>query len=324
MPSLFHRLSNRARPHARRATFAANRISGRFDTKVWLIGEGRSGTTWIANLINADGRMLERFEPFHPGKNKRVSAYRKLEYRRPGATDLVLESHLRDIFEARYWARWIDFEQSALVYDGLLIKDIFASLMAKWALGRMPGVKPVLLIRNPFSVARSKMEKQDWEWADDLPGFLSDADLMADHLEEQADILRQLDDRDDAFLNHLATWSIVHRVLFRQFARDEIHVVFYEDAVADTSRVASAIDAWIGRKPSAQRGVENGKASSISRVSQSENVQRARSDPYGSWRENLSEQHLETGRQILKSFGLDGLYGEAGRPCADAIRFRGE
>ena len=32
----------------------------------WMVGSGRSGTTWLASLINADHTMREVFEPVHP------------------------------------------------------------------------------------------------------------------------------------------------------------------------------------------------------------------------------------------------------------------
>ena len=33
---------------------------------IWLIGSGRSGTTWVSSIINYKNDFRELFEPFHP------------------------------------------------------------------------------------------------------------------------------------------------------------------------------------------------------------------------------------------------------------------
>lgn len=328
-PNLIARLDASARrlsrPWRRKLTWRINLWLGRFRNPIWLIGEGRSGTTWVAGMINSDGRLLERFEPFHPHHNPRLSSYRKLAYRHPDSDDPALARQMRDIFRVSYWSHSIDAERGDALYDGLLVKDIFATLIARWTIARNPRIRPILLVRNPFAVARSKCEADDsWHWADDIQAFLDDEALMQDHLLPFADILREVAQRDEPFLQHIAVWAIVHKVVFRQFERDTIHVVFYEDAVADTLRVARDLHRYLGRKIGEGDSGAGWDESASSRVSEADKVARSRADPYGNWRKGLTDDMADEAMRILAAFGLDTLYGEEGRPDLGQIAFANE
>jgi len=41
-----------------------NRLMNRFDDKLFVLGEGSSGTTWFANILNFDDHDRVLFEPF--------------------------------------------------------------------------------------------------------------------------------------------------------------------------------------------------------------------------------------------------------------------
>ena len=56
---------------------------GDFSKTIWLVGDGRSGTTWIANLLNADNSYREMFEPFHPQKVPQAKQFEENMYIAP-------------------------------------------------------------------------------------------------------------------------------------------------------------------------------------------------------------------------------------------------
>jgi len=77
---------------------------------------------------------------------------------------------LRDVLSGRFTHNRVDPRNRAFHYGGIVIKDIFTNLMAKWATERFPAVVPVMVVmvvRNPFSVAPSKARKSDWLWLHD-------------------------------------------------------------------------------------------------------------------------------------------------------------
>lgn len=311
-------------PALRHGLYGANRVAGRFDAPIWLIGEGRSGTTWLANMINADGRLLERFEPFHPHENPRFKDYPLMAYCRPGTRDDTLETELSQVFRARYVDPWVDQAQPLrLTYRGILVKDVFASLIARWTVERIAGIKPILLMRNPFAVARSKLAHDEWIWIRDVAAFLNDRDLVADHLADKTAALQPLVGGASLFLTHIASWAVVHHVLLRQFARGDIHVVFYEDAVARPAEVAEGIERFLGQKGLAEAMTRSGEPSA-NRVSLAHEVARARLDPYGDWCKGLDGSEREAGTALLAAFGLENIYGPDGRPDHARLTFRGD
>ena len=133
--------------HARSAVARFHQILGSYRRVLWLIADGRSGTTWISSLINHDGSLREMFEPFHPF-NREVRGFFPDRYIRPGQRPDPIERTAREIFSGRLTNRRIDQANDRLWFRGLLIKDIFANLLARWALDRFPRLLIVLLVSN--------------------------------------------------------------------------------------------------------------------------------------------------------------------------------
>lgn len=302
----------------RGSAIRANLLMGRLEPRAWLIGDGRSGTTWLSDLINAERNMLERFEPFHPNKNPRFGAWRKLEYRRPGVVDDVLEPELRATFEGRYWSEWSDSHARKWIFRGILVKDIFASLLLKWAVERIPDIRPVLLIRNPFAVAWYKMMRPDWLWANDLSLFLNDSALMEDHLWPFECTLRKTHMSGEIFLVHIAIWAIIHKVLTRQFSRRNLHVEFFEDAVMNGETARIMIEKYLGLPQISHSTL---KYSIPSRVSCSKNVDAVRKNPYGNWREGIDKDLILKAQRLLCDFDFDQIYCDKGRPDIKKLKF---
>jgi hypothetical protein len=50
---------------------------------VFLAGTGRSGTTWLSDVVNHRGGYRYVFEPFHPGKVEAFAHFRPRQYLRP-------------------------------------------------------------------------------------------------------------------------------------------------------------------------------------------------------------------------------------------------
>ncbi len=141
-----------------------NRALGRFDEVVWLIGDGRSGSTWIANLIASTRHYRQLFEPFHPFKVPQFAQFPLNKFESRKARNDALKAKMAAIFDGRICHRRVDGPPARLIYDGLLVKDVFASLFAAWAMEQFPTSGPVLFIRNPFAIAAPKLQKGRWLW----------------------------------------------------------------------------------------------------------------------------------------------------------------
>jgi hypothetical protein len=204
-----------------------NYYLGNYRNVVWLFGDGRSGTTWVSDLINPDKRYREMFEPFHPKWVRGMEGLGYNEYIRPDDIEHRLLPAATAVFRGRFQFPRVDEQNRRWWYRGLLIKDIFANLFACWASRRFPKTKLVLLIRNPFAVALSKLKTKDWQWMTEPAEFLGQGPLVEDYLRPFEDVIRGVG--DDYILRQVLVWAIIHYVPLLQFEPGQLHVVFYEE-----------------------------------------------------------------------------------------------
>lgn len=303
------------RRRLRMAMFRANFHAGRYrGDVVWLIGDGRSGTTWAAGLLNGAGEKRVLFEPFHPWSMPGAEERAVFAYRRPGMPDPWLERAAEAVFTGRMTNRRVDWGNGRVLYRGLVVKDVLAGFLARWVVERHAHVRPVLLVRHPFAVARSKRDHADWYWPIDPGALLDQPELMADHLEPCRAALAEAGAAGDPFLSHLAVWAAVHRVLFAQFGPGELPVLFYEDLVRDARGAMAALPEGI-----APRRIEARRIERPSQTSGRRSVAAARGAPEEAATRGLDMGEIARGRALLEAFGLADLYGEDGMPDRAAL-----
>lgn len=258
------------------------------------------------------------FEPVHPVHVSAFGALRLNEYRRPESDDRALHAIFTSIFSGAFHHPRVDRSNRRLVYDGLIIKDVFASLLAAWACRRFPDVRPVLLVRHPFDVALSKLARKHWIWMTNPHDLLSDADLVEDHLTAQEDLLAAVGREDHFFCNQVAIWAAIHSVLFRQFDADSITVLFYEDVLRSPGSAMAAFWARLGENPAGHR-LDPERLAKPSWVSTRDGIAAARRAAGADWPAKLARDERDRGYAILEAFGLQNLYDAHGQPQRTAL-----
>lgn len=294
-----------------------NGILGKFHEKVWIIGTGRSGTTWLQELMASRQPFYTIFEPFHPKTHHVFSPSVPYIYLNEGEFHPDIEKLSKTVFSGRFYdpSRY-KFKQY-LFYQGILVKDIFANLMAKQIYQNHPGLKIILLLRNPFAVAVSKFNKKEWDWMKDPALFLQDKDLVNDFLTDYSGLIRNISNLNDYILNQILIWSIVHYVPFKQFGNGQIHLVYYEDLLKNTCKELSNIFTFIKEKPQKISVDEETIFRPTAVTSQTSHQLKNR--PLDSWKSQLTSDQIKTGMEILEAFGLHKLYREDGLPVADTL-----
>lgn len=292
---------------------AANYYLGNYREVVWLLGDGRSGTTWVSNIINWSGRYREMFEPFHPKLVKGMHGFAFHQYVRPDETDPYFSQRIRAVFTGKFRDSRVDRDNHHFFYRGLLIKDIFANLLLGWVQCHIPDVKKILLVRNPFAVAFSKYRKKDWIWMTDPKEFLHQKSLYEDYLAPFDDIIRGVG--DDAIERHLMIWAIIHYIPFKQLKRDQVYVLFYEALQSNPRPELARLFRYLYGDQSPEIGDPILARLAIPSVTAGDdsNVAQGKS-PVTAWKEQASPQHIAKGLSILASFGLDQLYGTDSMP----------
>lgn len=275
----------------------------RGDTEVlWLIGEGRSGTTWIANLLNYDRRYRELREPFHPFKVEAMRFLQLHQYIRPDEENMALYAIAEQVFRGELRHPKVDLDEPNYPYQGLLIKDIFANLFAYWVALRFSHIKIVLLMRNPFSVALSKQRKQQWIWLTNPMALLNQETLYTDYLHPFADLIRRMCEHNDYIVNQILIWAIVHYVPLCQFGVETLPIVFYEEVYLNP---CAEIATLLGHNT---LQLDETLVRQASRSTRKEDTIMRGASPLTSWQHELTAQQLDLGLQTLDAFGLAAVY----------------
>lgn len=302
--------------HTRKySCFQANRIFG-YEPKIWLFGDGRSGTTWISNLINYDKYFRESFEPFHPEFIPEMKFLSSHLYVRPEEDDQRLLSVCEKVFKGSLWNARIDRENDTGIYRGLLVKDIFSNLFAKWVYQNFDDLSMIILVRNPFAVAASKYAKKDWTWVTDPMTLLNQNNLHNDYLSSHEDLFHRVCEENNYILNQILIWSVIHYIPFKQFNNDQLHVMFYENVFMNPHQEIMKLSKLVGKDFNSIPRSAIYKESSVV----GDNIKNKKS-PITSWMSELPTITIDKGMKIMEAFGLAELYDNSSMPNEFDIDF---
>lgn len=131
---------------------------GDFRQTVLVAGSGRSGTTWVQEIINHRGSYRVVFEPFHPKKIGALSQWKERQYLRPENDSARFLGPAGDILSGRIRNEWVDQHNRRLIAGKRIVKDIRTNLSLRWIKEHFPEVPIVLVLRHPCAVASSQLK----------------------------------------------------------------------------------------------------------------------------------------------------------------------
>ena len=301
---------------AKNAVIAANRLAGHHDRVIWIVGDGRSGTSWLADLINHHNRYLYIFEPLHPNVFPFLDYEQPWLYLRPGQPS-PYQSHIDDIFTAKTQGSHVRANRS-LIHKGVLIKDIHGHLLIDWVAARFPNVRKILLLRHPFAVALSKSKLQSWRWMEDPTRFLAQDPLRDTYLSPFRDIIPS---GKNYFENQVIIWCIVHYIALKQAANHDTHLTYYENLCIDYKTEVPPVLDYVGDPA----GIDDSRLTNIldspSSTSAGHSAVKRNENRIDGWQRQLTARQIEAGETILREFGLNEIYnGAALLPNKDATQ----
>ena len=130
-------------------------LNHNYKNSIFLSAVGRSGTTWVTDLINFNNNYRYIHEPFHPNRINQVSHYKYIQYIKPENKDPFFFVPAHNILSGRIRSLWTDSSNTTIVSSKRLIKDIRTNLLLKWMNVNFPEVPIILLLRHPCAVANS-------------------------------------------------------------------------------------------------------------------------------------------------------------------------
>ena len=278
---------------------------GDYRQTVFLAGTGRSGTTWVEEILNSNNGFRIMFEPFHSRKIGLVREWNYKQYLRPNNKSIKFIEPATSILSGKVRDEWIDRFNKVIFPRKRLVKDIRANLFLKWLKVNFPEIPIILLLRHPCAVANSKLKLS---WDSCLDDFLSQDELMKDFLNP---FKGELENANDPFEKHIFLWCVENYIPLKQFNEGEILVVFYENLCMDPEREIKKIRTFVGEMLSLEMLPQVNRASALSRKDSAVNTGDNLID---AWRKHINDRQIERACEILSLFKLQNIYSKSSLP----------
>lgn len=204
-------------------------------TSIILAGSGRSGTTWITDVLCALPGVQQIFEPLFPLWNERVrqitgwdkrDPYLRSIYLRPEEEDPDWEDLWRRILSGGFRNYWTDYERTSWFPHRFLVKEVRANLMLGW-LYRKFQPRIVYLLRHPCAVVYSRLAAPQ-PWHAEVRDILKQENLVEDYLKPW---VAEIERETDLLGAHAVWWAVENRVALNQLQGIPHALLFYEDLV---------------------------------------------------------------------------------------------
>ena len=280
-----------------------------YSKPIILAGSGRSGTTWLANIIAANPNVRLIFEPFDHRRVPEVANLPLRPYARPGEHYAQWEPVVRQVLAGDITNEWVNRDGYRWWASKRLVKTIRATLMLGW-LDRLFEPRIVFMMRHPCAVVHSR-RKLAWETHLDI--FLSQPQLMTDYLEPFRDVILGAQSEVE---KHAVMWCVENLIPLRQwqdvkmpFCRRWVLSTYeqlYRQPEAEAARILPALgirQTWF-----TQRAIKR-----LSIVARADSALVHGRNPLLEWQNRLSQPEIKEILRIVEAFGIE-LYGADAMP----------
>ncbi|VEP12238.1 conserved hypothetical protein [Hyella patelloides LEGE 07179] len=286
------------------------------ENTILLAGCGRSGTTWVSNIINYQNKYRYIFEPFCL---EEVDVFKSLDfgngkYLRHDAEDKELLKVVKFICSGKLRNKWCDRFNQKFITDRRLIKVIRINLLLGWINHKLPSMPIILLLRHPCAVANSKIQLN---WKTSINKYLIQEQLIQDFLHPFIDTIKAINNQGDAFEKIILAWCIENYVPLKQFEKKKLCIVFYEKLCTEPELELKKIFSFLGDKDNKYLTHNFRIPSQLSRRSSSIITGENLTD---SWKKNITERQIKKAMEILSIFGLEQIYSHNSIPESQNLK----
>jgi len=278
---------------------------------IFVAGTGRSGTTWLADIIASQIPCRLMFEPFHSRQVEAYQSFNYFQYMRPSDEDEELRAYCHAVLTGNIRHRWIDRHVERVFPRYRLVKDIRANLFLSWLHDRYPEVPLLFIMRHPCAVVLSRMQLAWWTDRDIKP-FLSQSKLIDDFLADKIEVIERARRVEE---KHAIVWCISNLVPITQFHSNGLNLIFYENLCTQPEQEILKVFRAI------RHGYDDAALASVNRPSTT--AVRASAvvtgeDKVRRWTRELSAKQTRNILSVVEDFGLDHIYGDSVTPLVTA------
>lgn len=280
-------------------------MSSSFRSLTLILGSGRSGTTWLMNLLNHDTRHEVRFEPLHHAFLPREHFDRS----RGGIPSPALRERIERAFEGPIASSWIRrfVPPEGVECAGVVVKTIRLHGFLRWLLESYPEMRLILLLRHPLAVALSQRR-------------MAFGDVLARRLRgDEPDrafpgARPMLEAAESPIARGAADWCIANLLALRDLDPERAHVLFYEHLVRRPEVELQRLERFLRRPFGGSARALLTKPSEL--TSQDSPLHRGE-DPSLAWRVAMPPSGFDSGVDMLERLGMDWLYDRRLMPLVD-------
>jgi len=277
-----------------------------------LVGSGRSGTTWLAEVLTAALHCRLVYEPLRVKSVAWAAPVQRGQYVRPGdeadpsvaqVIDRILTGRIRNQFTDKY--NTVHFPVRRLV------KEVRITNLLPWIVRRYPTTPVVYLMRHPVPTAWSVTALG---WPEKLEEFLAQESLMQGPLEPFHDLIHEAATSGDKFHRVVLQWCLENFVPSQMLDGGRVHVAFYEDLVEDPWGELKRLRSYLQLFTATRWDLQMASVDSVTRPSQSRNRGTAESNRLDGWVSDVPAAQVERALSLVSGFGLDRIYANSTRP----------
>jgi hypothetical protein len=287
-----------------------------YKNTIILSGSGRSGTTWVGNILNYNNEYRYMFEPFNSSRVKTFKKFYMIPYLRIDDHDNKMFWLVNLVLTGRIKNAWINKYNRKIIARKRLIKEVYINLLLGWIKVNFPEIPVIFLMRHPFAIALSKVQVGWWEVDAMLNNYLSQKNLVEDFLKDKVDIAKSL---TDDFSKHIFIWCIETIVPLSQLKDGQVYLAFYENFCTKPKEEIKRLFDFLGKE------FDDKIFKIVTRPSQVATADSAivrGANLIDGWKNKLDEEQIEKAISILKLFKLDKIYSRDIFPnVSEAYRF---
>ena len=274
---------------------------------IFLAGIARSGTTWLASVLNYHNDFRHINEPFNPWRGRNCDAFLYGRYLRPEESAKAYVEPARRLITGAEGFNYVTHHYNRRVFcSRRMIKEVRANLWLKWLHEHFPGMPIVLLLRHPIATVNSRIKRGNSNY---FARLFDEPELIEDHLRPFLDEMNRLRDASD-FEQRIFSWCVDHYVPLRQCRPGDLHLAYYEHFSESPEAEVDSLFKYVAVK----HGDDYSFVKRPSPVARKDAAIITGKSVVGLWREEISAVDVAKAMRILALFGLDRIYDEGPMP----------
>lgn len=278
------------------------------DQCIIVAGSGRSGTTWLANLLSQIFNYRIIFEPFWHLHLKVDSTDDFFHHRYIDEDNDDYNPLIRYVLNGKYKNKRPFMNYGIGPYDGRIIKEICANLFLDKIKQIEPLIPIIFIVRHPCAVISSRLDRKKWgdPWGRHAHIFNQQENLIAKYFREKTIPRNELED-------HAITYCYENYLPLKKYF-NEIKIVYYEKLFLNLNLELSGIVQYI--KDCSQNQIKQKKAikdivnlpisTTIDKIRKLE--KKDKKEILYSWKLKLNKGEVIIIRKIIEKFQLDFIF----------------